>query len=85
MWTYDLFIIYLSCKYHLICPHSLLPRSCDADGICVQVLGWDVERVKPLILDPVGSQITISFQRVGSQVAGKRSIDVVMVRQLVDP
>jgi len=50
-----------------------------------KVLGWDVERVKPLILGPVGSQITISFQRVGNQVAGKRSIDVTMIRQLVDP
>ena len=53
--------------------------------VCTQVLGWDVERVKPHILGPVGSQITITFQRVGNQVAGKRSIDVTMIRQLVDP
>jgi hypothetical protein len=58
---------------------DLLPLS------VAQVLGWDVERVKPFILGPVGSQITISFQRVGNQVAGKRSIDVVMIRQPVDP
>jgi len=51
----------------------------------MQVLGWDVERVKPLILGPVGSQITMNFQRVGNQVVGKRSIDVVMIRQPVDP
>lgn len=57
----------------------------DIDVCGLQVLGWDVERVKPLILGPVGSQITMSFQRVGNQVAGKRSIDVVMIRQLVDP
>lgn len=55
-------------------------------SVCVvQVLGWDVERVKPLILGPVGSQITMSFQRVGNQVAGKRSLDVQMIHQPVDP
>jgi hypothetical protein len=27
----------------------------------------------------------MSFQRVGNQVAGKRSIDVTMIRQPVDP
>jgi len=54
-------------------------------AVVTQVLGWDVERVKPYILGPVGSQITMSFQRVGNQVAGKRSIDVTMIRQPVDP
>ena len=52
--------------------------------LIVQVLGWDVERVKPLILGPVGAQITMTFQRVGSQVAGKRQIDVTMTRHLID-
>lgn len=45
-----------------------------------QVLGWDVERVKPLILGPVGTQLTVTFQRVGNQVHGKRGYDVTMTR-----
>jgi hypothetical protein len=40
------------------------------------VLGWDVERMKPLILGPVNSTITMSFQRVGNQVRSLFSLSL---------
>lgn len=49
-----------------------------------QVLGWDVERVKPLILGPEGSGITMTFQRVGNLVHGKRGFDVSMTRCVIE-
>lgn len=79
------------CITRLLCPFTTALSTHVTESFrmsavfAAKVLGWDVERVKPLILGPVGSQITMSFQRVGSQVAGKRSIDVVMIRQPVDP
>mmetsp|Transcript_32477 Transcript_32477/g.81865 ORF Transcript_32477/g.81865 Transcript_32477/m.81865 type:complete len:166 (+) Transcript_32477:149-646(+) len=49
-----------------------------------KVLGWDVERVKPLILGPEGSKITMTFQRVGNLVHGKRGFDVTMTRVVIE-
>jgi hypothetical protein len=51
---------------------------------CAQVLGWDVERVKPLILGPEGSKIIMTFQRVGNLVHGKRGFDVTLTRSVID-
>ena len=34
----------------------------------VSLAGWDVERIKPLILGPEGSMLTLSFVRLGNLV-----------------
>ena len=49
-----------------------------------KVLGWDVERVKPLILGQEGTPIVMTFQRVGNLVHGKRGFDVHMVRCVIE-